>query len=424
MIDRESLIGRIKEGFHDMLYIWSYEMKQVFKDEGVLIFFILVPLLYPLLYSWAYNNEVVQDAPVVAVDQSHSSLSRDFLRRCDGTQGVKIVAYAADMEEAKEVMRQQGARGIIFIPSEFSDQLNRMEQTHVSIYTDMSGILYYKQILITTTNISLDLGADLQLMKLGNYTTREDEISTAPLQYEDIPMFNPAGGYGSFLLPAVLVLILQQTLILGIGLSAGTAREENKHEALIPISRHYNGIFRIVFGKSICYFMIYAVIGSYITMVIPLLFHFPQLLHLKDLVAIMIPYLLACIFFGMTLSAMVRYRENVILLIVFTSLPLLFLCGISWPGSAIHGAWKGISYLFPSTFGVNAFVKMNNMGALLNDVHFEYRALWLQTGAYFFTACAVYRHQIILSHKRYLEHKFQNEQGNQLSEDATAKVSE
>ena len=424
MIDRESLLGRIKEGFHDMLYIWSYEMKQVFKDEGVLIFFILVPLLYPLLYSWAYNNEVVQDAPVVVVDNSRSSLSRDFLRRCDGTQGIDIVAYAADMEEAKEVMRQQDARGIIYIPSEFSEQLNRMEQTHISIYTDMSGILYYKQILMTTTNISLDLGADLQIMKLGNYTTREDEISTAPLKYEDVPMFNPAGGYGSFLLPAVLALILQQTLILGIGLSAGTAREENKHEALIPISRHYNGIFRIVFGKSICYFMIYAIVGTYITMVIPLLFHFPQLLHLKDLVAIMIPYLLACIFFGMTLSAMVRYRENVILLIVFTSLPMLFLCGISWPGSAIHGAWKGISYLFPSTFGVNAFVKMNNMGALLNDVHFEYRALWLQTGAYFFTACAVYRHQIILSHKRYLERKYQNEQGDQQPEYATANLPE
>ena len=126
MSDRESLLGRIKEGFHDMLYIWWYEMKQVFKDEGVLIFFILVPLLYPLLYSWAYNNEVVQDVPVVAVDNSRSSLSRDFLRRCDGTQGIKIVAYAADMEEAKEVMRQQGARGIIFIPSDFSEKLNRM----------------------------------------------------------------------------------------------------------------------------------------------------------------------------------------------------------------------------------------------------------------------------------------------------------
>lgn len=422
MIDRESLIGRIKEGFHDMLYIWAYEMKQVFKDEGVLIFFILVPLLYPLLYSWAYNNEVVQDAPVVAVDQSHSSLSRDYLRRCDATQGIKIVSYAADMEEAKEVMRQQGARGIIYIPSEFSEKINRMEQASISIYTDMSGILYYKQILITATNISLDMGADLQIMKLGNYTEREDEVSTAPLQYEDVPMFNPAGGYGSFLLPAVLILILQQTLILGIGLSAGTARENSLHEELIPISRHYNGIFRIVFGKSICYFMIYAVMGAYLTMLIPHIFHFPQLLHLKDLVAIMIPYLLACIFFGMTISAMVRYRENVILLIVFTSLPLLFLSGISWPGSAIHGAWKGISYLFPSTFGINAFVKMNNMGALLNDVHFEYRALWLLTGFYFFTACAVYRYQIILSHKHYLENKYQKEQENPRDEHPSPKA--
>lgn len=416
MIDRESLIGRIQEGFHDMLYIWASEMKQVFKDEGVLIFFILVPLLYPLLYSWAYNNEVVEDAPVVAVDHSHSSLSRDFLRRCDATQGIKIVAYAADMEEAKEVMRQQGARGIIYIPSEFSDKLNRMEQASISIYTDMSGILYYKQILLTATNISLDMGTDLQIMKLGNYTEREDEVSTAPLQYVDVPMFNPAGGYGSFLLPAVLILILQQTLILGIGLSAGTARENSLHEELIPISRHYNGIFRIVFGKSMCYFMIYAVMAAYLTLAIPHLFHFPQLLHLKDLIGIMIPYLLACIFFGMTLSAMVRYRENVILLIVFTSLPLLFLSGISWPGSAIHGAWKGISYLFPSTFGINAFVKMNNMGALLNDVHFEYRALWLQTGIYFFMACAVYRHQIILSHKHYLENKYKKEEGSLPSE--------
>ena len=412
MIDRESLIGRIKEGFQDTLYIWSYEMKQVIKDEGVLIFFILTPLLYPLLYSWAYNNENVQDTPVVAVDQSYSSLSRDFLRRCDATQGVKIVSYAADMEEAKEVMRRQGARGIIYIPSDFSEKINRMEQANISIYTDMSGIMYYKQIMMTANNVSLNMGSELQIMKLGNYTEREDEISTAPLQYVDVPMFNPAGGYGSFLLPAVLILILQQTMILGIGLSAGTARENSSHEELIPISRHYNGIFRIVFGKSICYFMIYAIMGAYLTMVIPLIFHFPQLLHLKDLVAIMIPFILACTFFGMTISGMIRYRENVILLIVFASLPLLFIAGLSWPSTAIHGAWKGISYLFPSTFGVNAFEKMNNMGALLNDVHFEYRALWLQTGAYFFTACAVYRHQIILSHKRYLERNFKNEQGD------------
>ena len=50
------------------MYIWRQEMMQVFRDEGVLIFFIIVPLIYPLLYSWIYNNETVRDVPVVVVD--------------------------------------------------------------------------------------------------------------------------------------------------------------------------------------------------------------------------------------------------------------------------------------------------------------------------------------------------------------------
>ena len=69
-------MNRISEAIHDTCYIWWDEMKQVVKDEGVLIFFILVPLLYPLLYSWIYNNEVVRDVPVVVVDDCHSPLSR------------------------------------------------------------------------------------------------------------------------------------------------------------------------------------------------------------------------------------------------------------------------------------------------------------------------------------------------------------
>ena len=58
----ERLISRIVEGLKDMCYIWAKEMRSTITDEGVLIFFILVPLLYPLLYSWIYTNEVVREA--------------------------------------------------------------------------------------------------------------------------------------------------------------------------------------------------------------------------------------------------------------------------------------------------------------------------------------------------------------------------
>jgi ABC-2 type transport system permease protein len=85
---------------------------------------------------------------------------------------------------------------------------------------------------------------------------------------------------------------------------------------------------------------------------------------------------------------------------VFTSVPLLFISGISWPGAAVPAFWRYVSYLFPSTFGINGFVGINNMGATLSEVAFEYRGLWIQTCVYFMTTLAAYRWQIIRSQRR------------------------
>ena len=111
----------------------------------------------------------------------------------------------------------------------------------------------------------------------------------------------------------------------------------------------------------------------------------------------MIPYLLSCVFFGMTVSCLVHYRENVMLLVVFLSLPLLFLSGISWPQSAIPGYWQGVSWLFPCTFGIRAYTRLNSMGATLGDVVFEVRCLWALVVFYLFMAYLVYGFEMRLS---------------------------
>ena len=397
------LLHTIIEGIRDACLIWREEMRQTFKDEGVLIFFILVPLVYPLLYSWIYNNETVHEVPVVVVDDCHSQLSRQFIRMCDASPDVAVRYHAADMDEAKMLLSRQVVKAIYRIPSDFQLRLNRMEQTAVAVYCDMSLMLTYKAAYQTAVLVSQEMNADIQVKLSGHYTAREEQIQARPLDYDGQPVFNPGGGYGSFILPGVLVLILQQTLVLGIGLAAGTARESNRFQDLVPIQKHYHGMFRIVLGKSMCYLMIYAVMGAWLTVVVPRLFHFPTLGHWQDLLAIMLPYVLACIFFGMTVSCLVRYRENVMLLMVFVSVPLLFLSGVSWPQSNMPGFWQGVSWLFPSTFGVRAYVRINSMGATLGDTLTEYRILWLQAFAYFLVACAVYRYQIILARRHVRE---------------------
>ena len=394
-----SIFHKIYAWLEDAAYVWRQEIKQMVYDEGVLIFCVIVPLVYPLLYSWIYNNEVVREVPVVIVDQSHSQQSRQFIRMVDASPDVRVLCYAEDLDDAQSLVSRQVAKGVYLIPADFATNLNRMQQGVISVYCDMSLMLTYKAIYQTSVLVTQAMGAEIQRKVSGNYTAREDLITTRPLDFEDVPIFNPAGGYGNFIIPAVLMLIIQQTLILGIGLAAGTARERNRYSDLVPINRCYGGIYRIVTGKALCYLMVYAVMAAYLTLIVPRIFSFIALVQWQDLLALMIPYLLACVFFGLTVSCLVHYRENVMLLVVFISVPLLFMTGVSWPQSAIPGFWQGVSWLFPSTFGVRAFVRMNTMGGVLSDVVPEIRYLWIQAAAYFGTACLVYGVELRLSRR-------------------------
>ncbi len=399
-MEKDSLLYHIKQGISDTCYIMIEEIKNEFRDEGLLIFCVLVPLLYPLLYSWIYNNEVVRDVPVAVVDMSHSSASREFIQKFDASPDTKVAYYCNSLEEARELVGRQQVHGTLYFPSDYAKRLHRNERTTIGVYCDMSLMLTYKAIYQTALAVSQDISKDIQIAKRGGYTQRDDEVNTKPLDYDEVPIFNTTGGYGNAILPAVLILIIQQTLLLGIGLSAGTAREKNRYQNLVPISKHYNGIFRIVLGKSGAYFVLYMIMAAYLTLCIPRMFNFISLVTVESIIGLMIPYLLSVIFFGMTLSCLVRYRENVMLLVVFTSVPLLFLSGISWPQSNMPGFWQSIAWLFPSTFGVRGFVRISTMGATLQDIEVEFQALWIQVFCYFLTACTVYRYQIILSHKR------------------------
>ena len=202
-------LNRLREHFTDVLYIFRHELVKVVKDEGVLMFLVVVPLGYPLLYSWIYNNESLHETPVVVVDQSHSALSRQFINDCDASPDVHIKYYAEDLDEARSLVSRQLVRGIYLIPSDFAECVNRGEQAHVSVYCDMSLMLAYKAVYQTAMVEAGRLSSGMNIKKAGNYTEHEDAITAQPLAVDDVAMFNPSGGYGSCVLPAVLMLILQ-----------------------------------------------------------------------------------------------------------------------------------------------------------------------------------------------------------------------
>ena len=387
-------MNKITTFWEDSAKVWLHEMRDMFKDEGALLFVILLPLAYPLLYSWIYNNEVVREVPVAVVDNSHSQTSREFVRHVDASPDVRVAAWSNNLEEASRLVARQEVYGIILLPEDFDRQLGRMQQAHVSVYCNMGLMLTYKAIFQTCSAVAADMNSHIQIALSGNPTTREDQLTTHPMQVSDVPIFNNTGGYGNFILPGVLVLIIQQVMLLGIGIAYGTSYEKRRFSRLTPMYERRFGLARIMIGRTMGFFVLFLLIAAWVLLAVPRMFHFVQMLHFSDFLLFVVPYLLACVFFATTFSFFIRQRENVMLLVVFTSVPFLFMSGVSWPKSNIPEVWQWVSWLFPSTFGIQGFIKMNTMGGVFGDIIPEIKGLWIQTVIYGVFATLVTRWQV------------------------------
>jgi ABC-2 type transport system permease protein len=393
---------RFVKNVKDMFHIMVDEVKAIFKDRGVVIIVIIATIVYPLLYCAMYRNETLVDVPVAVVDESHTSVSALLSRRLDATRDLKVAAKPADMESAKMLYTEGKIHGIIHIPADFSDNINLGKQATISAYSDMSSFLYYRAMVLATNYVTLDLGEEVQVKRLNTdgITGKEADMIIAPVKYESTILYNKGMGFASFLMPAVLILIIHQTLVFGIGMAAGTAREENRFHELVSTSVHHGGIFRVLFGKSMAFFSLYLFWSVYILGFIPVLFNLPHMGDPFTLLQFVVPFLLAAIFFSITISVFNPSREVQMVLLLFFSLILLFLSGISWPQSNISTFWKLFSWLFPATFGIQGFIKINTMGASISEIRFEQTALWIQTAVYFILASVAYYWQIRRSLKR------------------------
>jgi ABC-2 type transport system permease protein len=397
--NNRNLFVQIREGLYSLPRIWMREFQLIFSDWGVMILIFAVPIIYPMLYSFIYYPEVVRDMPVAVVDLSHSADSRLFIRNIDATPDLKVTANSVSMEEAISMFRNRQVRGIIQIPETFSSGIALHRQTTISTYADMEFFLYYKAMLAGTSFVVLETGNQIQIKNLMNdgLTEMQAEVTARPVKFVDNAMANQAGGFASYGIPAALILIIQQTMIIAIGILAGTTRERHVFGTLVPLDRKRMGAFRLVVGKSGAYFTIYALLSVYMLGMIPEWFGYGQSAGLVELIALIAPFILSSIFLGLTLSVIFKNRESAMMIYLFTSIPLLFLSGIIWPLSNFSTIWSIVRDIFPSSNAIFGYIKMNSLGASIFETRKEILTLWIQTGTYFLTACITYGFQVNFS---------------------------
>ena len=355
------------------------EFRAIFRDEGVVLIMLFAPIIYATIYSSTYGTEVLRDVPIGVVDMSHTPSSRQLIKTMGECPNIVVAYEAADMHEAKRLLFEREIYGIAYIPSDYEKSIMGGESVTIALYLDASYMLAYRQVFQDMAAVIFTEGALIEFTELLSHDTSiaQARAMAQPIKYEAYSLFNPYLGYGSFVMPPALILILQQTLLIGIGMIGGTRRRQ-----AIP----QTSTLTTILGRATTYISIYAVISLYLFTVHYRLFGYPINGRVGDIMLFIGPYLLACIFAAIALSTLFRTRETPLLLLLWVSIPLLMISGISYPSEAMPVWVQSIAKIFPSTFGIRGFVRLQTMGASLGEVFNEFVALTVLAMIYFVAA--------------------------------------
>ena len=369
--------------------VWRREYYLVFHDAGVMLFFFFLTVAYPLVYTFIYNPEIVENIPIAVVDNSRSDDSRKLTRMIDATQGIEVWDYATNMEEAHRMENNHEVYGILEIPSDYARRIGRQEQGVVTFYCEMSLLLRYRTCLTALTDVQLAAGADIRQQTLDMIGLPAQEMGGMPIESEALMLGDPTQGFASFIMPGVLVLILQQSMLLGITMLAAGIKERRRRNGGIDPESIPAGPLTTIWGKTLCYITLYLPICVYVLDLVPIMFNLPHIGDFREMYLFIFPMLLATAFLGQTISVFVTERESSMLVIVFTSVVFLFISGLTWPRYAMNSLWTWVGDAIPATWGIEGFIRMNSNGSPLWEQSHPYMMLWLLCAIYMVTAWLV-----------------------------------
>lgn len=372
------------------------ELRLIFSDAGAVLLFMIAMFIYPLLYAIGYQKETIREIPVAVVDLDHSAASRHYIRMTDATEQIKIVSKPGSLNEAEEQFYRGTVKGVLLIPQSFEKDVLSAQQGKVSVYCDASNFICYRQVFTGASfvNATFNAGVEVKRMIAGGKTTAQALDLQEPLKISSYHLYNSSGGYGSFVMPGMILIIIQQTLLVGIGMLGGTIREKNIFLKMTGKARHHIGSVHLVFGKASAYTFVYLFNALFALGILYKWFNYPDKSNFADSVILYIPYILAVSFLGIAISVFFKERVHSMLFMVFLSPVVVFLSGISWPVESIPKVLYAIAHIFPSTTIIPAYLKIRTSGAELGQVKPELIMLMIQAVIYFFLACLSYHYAI------------------------------
>jgi len=353
---------------------FAAEWQRVLAIRGAFILLVVAPLIYGIYYPQPYLNQILRKIPIAIVDADLSELSRRIVETLDASGAVAVTTRARTLGDAQAALDRGEAFAVVGIPPGTQRDVLKGTTVHLPVYADATYLFIFR-------SMSSGIGVAINTLssELASGSGRTDgslvKASLAAASPADVllqPIFNPVGGYASYVVPAAFILIMQQTLLIGAAMLTGVA-----------LKRPGGGAFANVLGRGIAHLTIYLPALALYFIVLPRFYGFSTLGSPLQLFAIAPLFILATSFLGQAVGAWFKRPETPTLLFLGTSLPQFFTTGFAWPREAIPEPVRIAGQVFPADFAINGIVRINQLGANLWDVTRDWAGLWLLAAVYF-----------------------------------------
>lgn len=357
------------------------EALRLAKNISVLTVCILGPLAYFLLYPTPYENDVVRSQKITIIDEDNTQLSRKFAFLANSSSEVQVKGYATSLKEAQNMLERGEVFGILYIPKGFERDAYLQSAPTLSFLANSSYFLIYGSIINGLYQATQELNPEIKVKQqilYGDYALKESNhmLQKDLLILHSSPLFNSSLGYINYALAAVFVVILHQMLVVGMGIfgasytyGANTPILSLLFARMILFALICIPLFAFYFGFGFAYYGIH---------------HHASI---EDFWLFSLGFIFSILSFGNFFGSIVSKPYQATVIILLSSLPLIFLLGFIWPLEAIPSPIQTIVQFIPIFHGVNALLRLNEMGADFQSIFPYFKNLLVLGVLYMLLSC-------------------------------------
>lgn len=344
------------------------EIRSITRDMDIITIILIAPLFYAFFYGSVYLNKSEHDVPVTVVDMDHSSLSANLIRYLDSHQLVSVNGVLSDYGSAINKVYSMESQAVLYIPDGFEASLKEGNDTDLKLYLNTTRFLISNDINKAVNEVTATMAGAVKLrfFQAQGYSYTQAKEMIEPLDSQVHSLFNPTESYGDFLIPGLLVLILQQTLLIGLSESISKERENKSIGELFYSAGR--SVSAMVNGKGAFYFLMYSAYALFFYTVHFSVFKISFRGSVSALIILTGLFLIAVVYLSIFISSFFSRKIVSLQVIAFTSYPVFLMSGYPWPIQAMPLYIRVIAQLLPSTPYLDAFGRIVHMGAGWNDV--------------------------------------------------------